>query len=97
MYYVYIIKSDQDDFLYLGSTKDLRRRLANHNAGEVTSTKHCRPFSLRYYEAYYKESDARAREKSLKKDGRGAYVLKQRIRASLQWKYGCGDLSKFLR
>lgn len=84
MFYVYVLKSEKDNFLYLGSTKDLHRRLALHNAGQVRSTAYRRPYSLRYYEAYYEESDARARERRLKKDGRAAYVLKQRIRASLE-------------
>lgn len=84
MFYVYVIKSDKDSELYIGSTADLRRRLAEHNAGKVPSTSHRRPFSVRYYEAYAKEEDARRREHMLKKDGRALAVLKQRISASLQ-------------
>ncbi|MEI6494459.1 MAG: GIY-YIG nuclease family protein [bacterium] len=84
MFYVYVLKSKKDDNLYFGSTNDLRRRLSEHNTGKVPSTKPRRPFELRYYEAYTKESDARHREASLKKDGRALAQLKRRITDSLQ-------------
>jgi putative endonuclease len=84
MFYVYILKSERDQNLYVGSTNDLRRRLAQHNAGTVRSTAQRRPFILPYYEAYRLEEDARRRESMLKKDGRALAILKQRIRASLQ-------------
>lgn len=83
MYYVYILKSEKDNDLYLGSTDDLRRRLREHNNGEVVSTKPRRPFELRYYEAYSSEKEARHREASLKKDGRALAQLKGRIIESL--------------
>jgi putative endonuclease len=83
MYYMYVLKSTADNKLYFGSTNDLRRRLSEHNKGEVSSTKARRPFELRYYEAYSKEIDARHREQSLKKDGRALAQLKLRIKESL--------------
>jgi len=52
MFYRYILRSQQDNNLYTGSTNDLKRRFTEHNAGEVTSTKSRRPFLLVYYEAY---------------------------------------------
>lgn len=84
MFYVYFLKSLKDNNLYFGSTNDLRRRLSDHNNGEVLSTKARRPFELKYYEAYTKEKDARKRESSLKKDGRALSQLKRRIADSLQ-------------
>ena len=84
MFYVYVLKSNRDDKLYVGSTNDLRRRLAEHNESKVRSTKARAPFHLRYYEAYFTESDARHREWSLKKDGNALAQLKRRISASLQ-------------
>ena len=84
MFYTYILKSKKDGNLYVGSTNDLRRRLAEHNAGEVRSTKSRAPFELRYYEAFFDERDARKREWALKKDGNALAQLKRRIKASLQ-------------
>lgn len=84
MFYVYFLKSLKDDNLYFGSTNDLRRRLSDHNTGNVPSTKARRPFELKYYEAYTKENEARHREASLKKDGRALAQLKRRIINSLQ-------------
>jgi putative endonuclease len=84
MFYLYIIKSKIDGKLYIGSTNNLRRRLSEHNSGKVTSTKPRRPFELRYYEAFYKEVDARKREDSMKKDGKALGQLKRRISESLQ-------------
>lgn len=84
MFYLYILKSEKDGNLYIGSTKDLRRRLSDHNKGKVESTKSRAPFRLKYYEAFSVESDARKREKSLKQDGKALWVLKERISDSLQ-------------
>ncbi len=84
MFYLYVLKSKKDNNIYFGSTNDLRRRLVEHNNGEVKSTKPRRPFELRYYEAYFNENEARKREASLKKDGRALHQLKVRISNSLQ-------------
>ena len=83
MYYVYIIQSLRDGSLYLGSTCDLKRRIAEHSGGKVKSTKNRTPWKLVYYEAYLIEEIARKREKSLKKHGNLKRQLKDRIRASL--------------
>ena len=83
MCYVYLLKSGQDDQQYIGSTNDLRRRLFEHSSGLVRSTKSRRPFTLRYYEAYFSEKDARVREYQLKKDGKALGQLKKRISKSL--------------
>lgn len=84
MYYVYIIKSKIDGNLYFGSTKDLKKRFAEHNSGKVFSTKHRKPFELVYYEAYKAEKDARNREQSLKLRANTLSQLKRRIYESLE-------------
>jgi len=84
MFYLYVLKSNKDNNLYIGSTNDLRRRLLEHNNGKVFSTKSRRPFELRYYEAYFNKDEARKREASLKMDGRALSQLKTRINKSLQ-------------
>lgn len=79
MFYTYILQSKLDKKLYIGSTKDLRKRLREHNSGLVRSTKSRKPFELIYYEAYRAESSARSREKSLKLRGRARAQLLKRI------------------
>jgi len=83
MYYVYILKSKKDGELYIGSTKDLKKRFLLHNLGKVFSTKHRRPFELIYYEAYKSEKDARDREHNLKLRANALTQLKRRLEKSL--------------
>jgi len=84
MYYVYFIKSQGSDFLYIGSTPDLKRRFNEHNAKKVRSTKCYVPFKLIYYEAYKSKRDAINREKSLKKFGSAYGHLKKRLKESIK-------------
>ena len=84
MFYGYFLKSEKDGKLYVGSTSDLRKRLAEHNAGKVHSTKSRTPLELRYYEAFLSEADARKREAALKKDGNALAQLKRRVQASFE-------------
>lgn len=65
-YYVYVLKSLSKDFLYVGVTRDLRKRLREHNNEEELSTKHYAPFKVIFYEAYSNEKDAKRREEYLK-------------------------------
>lgn len=85
MFYVYILKSDKDKELYTGSTNDLKRRLKEHNAGKVVSTKTRKPFQLVYYEAFRDESEARRREKVIKTRGQARVQLIKRIDDSINF------------
>ena len=84
MYYVYILKSKKDQKNYIGSTKNLRKRLELHNQGRVFSTKYRKPLALIYYEAYLSEKDARRREQALKNYGQGITNIYKRISFSLE-------------
>ena len=86
MFYVYVLQSIIDEDLYIGSTKDLRVRVEEHNKGGVRSTKSRKPLKLIYYEAYAVESDARKRESQLKLRGQARTQLKKRIQSSLSTK-----------
>lgn len=77
MYHVYILRSKKDGKLYTGMTADVYRRLENHNAGQVISTKARRPFDLVYYEAYVNRDDAAGRELFLKSGSGKRYLKKQ--------------------
>ena len=82
MYYPYVINCAQDGKWYTGYSADLRKRLNDHNAGKVNSTKNRGPFELIYYEACLHEQDATAREKYLK-SGMGKRFLKNRLKRFL--------------
>ena len=72
MYYTYILRSLKDKRLYIGSTRDLEKRIKAHNSGKVRSTKSRRPFELIYYEEFDSYTEARVRENFLKSGaGRG--------------------------
>ena len=81
-YYVYALRSLQDAGFYVGFTGDLKRRLAEHQAGQVSSTRHRLPVELVYYEASRSQRDATRREKYLKSTW-GKRFLKLRIAADL--------------
>ena len=69
MYYVYVLYSEKDRKLYIGSTPDLRKRFHKHITGYVLSTKNRLPVKLIYYESYVLETDGLRREKFLKSGG----------------------------
>jgi putative endonuclease len=78
MWYVYIIKSVKSNFIYIGSTNKLKRRIEEHNLGLSHSTAHYRPFDLEAYVAVKTEQKARTLEKYFK-TGSGKAILKKRI------------------
>ncbi len=65
--------------LYTGFTKELEKRIQDHNKGKVKSTKNRTPFELVYYEASRDISDATHREKYLKSTY-GKRYIKNRIK-----------------
>ncbi|MBK7288955.1 MAG: GIY-YIG nuclease family protein [Chitinophagaceae bacterium] len=75
MIFVYAIKSLSRNYLYVGMTNNLERRIAEHNNGENKSTKAYRPFKLIYSETFPDRISARAKEKYLK-SGIGKEFLK---------------------
>jgi len=83
MYYTYVLKSRKDKKLYIGYTIDLKKRLLQHQNGEVESTKYRRPLELVFYEAFKDKRDAARREKYFKTE-KGKSSLKQMIRFSIE-------------
>jgi putative endonuclease len=67
MYYVYILISIKDNHRYFGYTENMERRLFEHNAGLVKSTKNRRPLRIIHTETFEKKEEALKREKELKK------------------------------
>lgn len=78
-YYVYVLISEIDNLFYTGYTKDLRKRLSEHDSGKVNSTRDRRPLKLIYFEGCLNQQDATRREKYLK-SGNGKIYLKSRLR-----------------
>ena len=63
---VYVIRSVDRDFTYVGLTDNLDRRLYQHNHKLGRSTKPYAPYILIYSESFDDRSSARKREKYLK-------------------------------
>ena len=82
MYYVYCIVSSGGD-LYIGYTKELNRRISEHQSGKSKSTKG-KIWKLAYYEAYLSKEDARRRERMLKQRGQAKRFLKDRMKESMK-------------
>ena len=65
--YTYILKC-ADGSLYCGSTKDVERRLASHNAGTASKyTRTRRPVELVWYEEFGTKQEAMSREFRIKR------------------------------
>ena len=77
-HYIYVLRSQEDGNNYVGYTNDLKRRIAEHQAGAVPSTRNRRPLELIYYEACLSQADATKREKYLKSSW-GKRYLKNRL------------------
>lgn len=75
--------SKRDKEFYVGFTKDLKKRLDEHERGLVASTTQKRPLKLIYYEACLNENDAIAREKYFK-TGFGRKFLRNRIKTYME-------------
>ena len=66
MYYVYTIKSTVRNYIYVGMTNNVSRRVSEHQKGYEKTTKPYRPFKLLHYEMFENRPVARNREKYLK-------------------------------
>lgn len=80
MHAVYVIQNNVSKAVYIGYTKNLKARLAQHNAHKNVSTsrKHG-TWEYAYVELYRSEQDARSREHKLKNHGSGKHELLKRI------------------
>jgi len=66
VFYTYILLSELNNRYYIGSTKDISRRLAQHNSGRSKSTKRYRLWRLVYSESFQTLAEARRREREIK-------------------------------
>ena len=79
MFTFYVLRSKKDGKLYLGSTKDFKRRFNEHGLGSVKSTKNRRPLGLVYKEEWSTKKEAMTRERYFKSGGRARGILKNLI------------------
>ncbi len=79
MYFVYAIYSESRNYLYVGLSDNVERRLKEHNSGKNRTTRPYRPFRLIHMESFNSRSEARAREIILK-SGQGKEFLKSLIK-----------------
>jgi len=78
MHGVYILGSLKDGKLYVGSSRDIKARLAEHNAGRVLATKLRRPLDLLYCELHASRKDTMQREQYLKTGWGRNYLERER-------------------
>jgi putative endonuclease len=76
MFYVYALDSQSRNYIYVGLTDNIERRLSEHNLGKNKTTKPYRPFKLIYTEVFETRVEARDREKKLK-SGYGKEFLRK--------------------
>ena len=77
MWYVYFLELS-NGHIYVGSTNDLKRRIASHRDGKVTSTRPYLPLTLKSYVAVETGTLARSLETYFK-SGSGKAVAKKRF------------------
>ncbi|MEM7575670.1 MAG: GIY-YIG nuclease family protein [Bacteroidota bacterium] len=75
MSYVYLLYSQTADKYYLGYTKDLSRRVLEHQTNQGRWTRGKGPWELVYYEEFSIDCEARKRELQLKKSKNRKYLM----------------------
>ncbi|MDP3999783.1 MAG: GIY-YIG nuclease family protein, partial [bacterium] len=71
MFFVYVLRSKQNNSFYVGFAENLKDRLEKHSKGLVQSTKRYMPMELIYFEGYKSKKDALIREARLKHFAKG--------------------------
>ena len=66
MYHVYILLNVEKARTYTGVADDVNKRLAEHNAGRVKSSRPYRPYKVIHTESFETLREARQREKFYK-------------------------------
>ncbi|MCU0667644.1 MAG: GIY-YIG nuclease family protein [Patescibacteria group bacterium] len=79
MYYVYILKSLNNNEKYIGYTEDLNNRLTDHNSGKSKHTSKYKPWKVIWYCAFEDKEHAIAFEKYLKSGSGKAFASKRLI------------------
>jgi len=86
MFFTYVLRgtnSKNKNQIYIGFTKNLKKRLEKHLTKSTQTTAKLKKLKLIYFEACLNQKDAKAREKSLK-TGFGRGYLKRRLKDYLK-------------
>ncbi|HRX63619.1 MAG TPA: GIY-YIG nuclease family protein [Candidatus Absconditabacterales bacterium] len=78
MYFVYVLKSESHDWIYVGMTSNIHRRIEDHNKGYNKSTRPYRPFTLLMKKEFEDSLSARKQEKYWK-SGIGKEQIKKAV------------------
>lgn len=76
MYFVYILESQVDKSLYVGSTQNVKERLMEHNEGKAKYSGSKRPFVLKWFCAFPDKKLALKFERYLKHGSGFAFARK---------------------
>ncbi|RDY58784.1 GIY-YIG nuclease family protein [Flagellimonas nanhaiensis] len=79
MFYTYALSSLKRNYIYVGITSNIERRLNEHNSGKNKTTRPYGPFVLIFEKEFKTRSEARIYEKKLK-SGVGKEFLKSLVR-----------------
>lgn len=77
-YYTYVLSSETNEDLYVGSTENLEKRIWLHNGGRVKSTKAYRPWKLAEVHRFNSRTEAVRMEQHLK-TGQQKELLRKRL------------------
>jgi putative endonuclease len=84
VYYVYILRSvNHAKETYVGSTNDLRRRLAEHDLGKSIHTNKFKPWELMVYVAFKERRAAEEFERYLKSGSGRAFTHRHLLRSDI--------------
>jgi len=78
MYYVYILRSYKDSSLYIGITRNLQKRIKEHNFGGSKFTTSRRPYRIIWYAVFADKTKAYSFETYLK-SGSGIAFSKKHL------------------
>ena len=82
MYFVYVLKSQKDETIHIGSTGNVEKRVSAHNNGKVSYTKHKKPWRLIYQEEVRDKHRAFQLERFYKTP-QGQSILKKKIESQV--------------
>ncbi len=74
MFYAYVLKSINHDYLYKGHCENLQKRLEQHNSGMTASIKPYLTFKIIYFEEFSTLGEAIEREKYFKSSAGRKYL-----------------------